>query len=161
MFDTIEPWHWWVAAMAFVAVEVFAPGVLFLWLGIAAALVGFGLLAFPDLDIGIQVLAFGVLSVVSLVIGRTYVRRHPIETADPTLNRRGAALVGRVLTLVEPIRDGAAGRVKVGDTSWRAQGPGDRTLAAGSRVRVVAVSGASLVVEAAEDGFGAVEPPGQ
>ena len=144
----IEPWHWWVAAAAFVAIEVFAPGVVFLWLGIAAAVVGFGLLAVPDAAFEMQVLAFGLLSVLAVIAGRSYVRRHPIKTADPKLNRRGAELVGQTLVLVEPMTDGVGGRVRVGDGYWRAEGGG--SLRVGTRVRVVGVAGASLVVEPAD-----------
>ena len=141
----VEPWHWWVAAAAFIAIEVFAPGVVFLWLGIAAAVVGFGLLAVPDAGFGMQLLAFALLSVLAVVVGRSYVRRHPIKTADPKLNRRGAELVGRVLVLVEPMTDGTGGRVRVGDGYWRAEGGG--SLRVGTRVRVIGIAGASLVVE--------------
>ena len=154
----VEAWHWWVAAAALTVVEVFAPGVLFIWLAIGAAVVGAVLLAVPTLAIELQVLLFGVLSVVAVVIGRSYLRRHPVHSDDANVSRRGAQLIGQVFKLAEPISDGAGGRVRVGDTFWRAEGKG--SIRADTRVRVIAVSGASLVVEPADATEGAAFEPG-
>ena len=38
--EGIEFWYWWVAAVVFVVIEILAPGFVFIWLGIAAAVVG-------------------------------------------------------------------------------------------------------------------------
>lgn len=149
----VEAWHWWVAAAVLVVIEVFAPGVLFIWLAIGAALVGFVLLAVPTLAVEFQLLLFGVLSVVAVLMGRSYLRRHPVHSDDANVSRRGHQLVGQVYRLTEPITDGTGGRVRVGDGYWRAEGTGN--IRADTRVRVVAVKGASLVVEPAET---AVEP---
>lgn len=62
---------------------------------------------------------------------------------DPTLNRAGATLIGRAVTVIEPIENGR-GKVQVADTVWLAEGP---ELPAGARVRVVAVRDVVLRVE--------------
>ena len=31
-FDQIEFWYWWIAAVAFAAIEVFAPSAAFIWM---------------------------------------------------------------------------------------------------------------------------------
>jgi membrane protein implicated in regulation of membrane protease activity len=62
--------------------------------------------------------------------------------SNPFLNRRAAALVGRVFTLEKPIVDGS-GTVRIDDTIWRVAGP---DAPAGSRVKVVQVDGANLTV---------------
>jgi membrane protein implicated in regulation of membrane protease activity len=61
------------------------------------------------------------------------------------LNRRGAQLVGQVFPLESAIVDGR-GRLKIGDAFWRAEG---RDMPEGTRVRIVAVEGGSVRVEAA------------
>ena len=38
--EEIEFWHWWVAAIGLIVVEVFAPGTVALWMGVSAAVVG-------------------------------------------------------------------------------------------------------------------------
>ena len=142
----IEFWYWWVAAAVLVAIEVFAPGVVFLWLGLAAAVVGLLAWLLPELAVEYQMLAFAVLSVIAIVAGRAFVRRVPIKTEDPLLNRRGDQYVGQILTLIEPIANGS-GRAKVGDTIWSVEGP---DLKAGTKVQVIGRSGTRLKVERVE-----------
>ena len=95
-------WEWWILGAALVVLEVFAPGVIFLWMGIAAGVVGLIVLAAPAMEWEIQVLIFAALSVVSVFVARRYLKRKPIETDHPNLNRRGQDLIGRVFTLDEP-----------------------------------------------------------
>ena len=67
------------------------------------------------------------------------------DSDAPLLNRRADQYVGRTFTLTEPIENGY-GTVRVGDSRWRVSGPAHP---AGGTVRVVAVDGATFVVEAA------------
>ena len=94
-----------------------------------------------------QILIFGVLSAVVIVLNRIYLQRRPIETDRPQLNRRGEQYVGRTFTLDSPISNGR-GRVRVDDTTWRVQG---KDAVAGAKIIVTGVDGASLVVEVTSD----------
>jgi membrane protein implicated in regulation of membrane protease activity len=141
----IEFWWWWTLGAALLAVEILAPGFFFLWFAASAVVVGFLLLALPDLGWGLQLVLFAVLGVAALAIGRPLFRRPPPQSDHPTLSRRGEAYVGRQLTLTDPIRDGV-GWAKVDDSRWRVAGP---DLPAGSHVRVVGVQGTTLQVEPA------------
>lgn len=142
-------WHWWIAAAVFGVLEMAVPGVVFLWIGLAAAATGFVVLAAPMLgwapEVGGQLLAFAVLGLVAVAAGRRLWRNRPGDPRHPTLNRRGAELIGRTLPLERAIASGQ-GRVKVGDTLWLVRGP---DLPVGASVRVVGIDGATLVVEAA------------
>ncbi len=129
--------------MVLVILEIFSPAAFFLWMGIAAGLVGFLLLAVPDVGWVSQVLAFAVLSVLSIVLGRSYLARHPIKTDQPTLNRRGEQYIGRVFTLDAAVVNGV-GKIRVDDTSWKVNGP---DCPAGSTVRVTGVDGTVLLIE--------------
>ena len=139
-----EFWHWWVLAVILLALEVAAPGTFFLWLAVAAGVVGLVVLVLPDLYWQIQVLLFAVAGIAAVAAWRLYARRLPQTTDDPTLNRRGEQYVGQVFHLAEPITDGR-GRMKVADTVWRVAGP---DLPAGTKVRVVGVEGTVLRVSA-------------
>jgi len=141
----VEFWHWWVLAVLLILLEVLAPGTFFLWLGIAAAVVGLLLVVIPDLGWQLQVLIFAVLAVAAVFAGRAWLKRHPVKTEDSGLNRRGDALIGQIYVLAEAIQTGR-GAVRVADTVWRAEGP---DLPKGARVRVIAVQGTTLKVEAA------------
>ncbi|WP_459873423.1 NfeD family protein [Endothiovibrio diazotrophicus] len=141
----VEFWHWWVAGLLLATLEVFAPGVVFIWLGLAAGVVGVLLWALPDLAWEYQISAFAVLSVVAVVLARLYLRRRPLQTDRPLLNRRGEQYVGRRLTLEQAIVNGT-GWVRVDDSRWKVTGP---DLPAGTTVKVVAVDGVVLSIEAA------------
>ena len=136
-------WHWWILGSGLIILELFAPGTFFLWLGISAFLVGGLAFLLPFMAWQFEVVLFAVLTVASVVLWRKHLLKSPIETDRPFLNRRGAQLVGRTFTLVEPIINGR-GKVKVGDSFWRVEGedsPADRP------VKVVSVAGVLLKVE--------------
>lgn len=144
-FSTLLFWHWWVLALILVILEMVMPGFFLLWIGIAAGITGLLLLLVPTSPWQLQFVVFGVLAIGSIVAARYYIRRNPIETDDRTLNRRGEQYVGRVFTIDEAIINGI-GKVRVGDSVWRAAGP---DLPAGERVKVVGVDGTMLKVEKA------------
>ncbi len=140
-----SPWFWWGMALALFAAEALLPGAFLLWLGFAAVATALLALALP-IDPVTQWFLFGVLGLVAVGIGWTQRRRINTQPEDhPLLNRRGAQLVGQVFALETAIVDGR-GRLKIGDAFWRAEGP---DLPEGARVRIVAVDGSSVRVEAA------------
>lgn len=73
----IQFWHWWVLAGMLVLLELTAPVFFFLWLGFAAAAVGFLLLVFPSIPVKVQLALFGLLSVIALIAWRRYRKMHP------------------------------------------------------------------------------------
>jgi membrane protein implicated in regulation of membrane protease activity len=143
--EQAEFWHWWIAAIAFVVIETFAPGAIFLWMGVAAGIVGLILLIFADLGWEYQFLIFALFTVVTAVGWRAYLRRHPTESDRPTLNRRGEQYVGRTFTLEDAIVNGQ-GKITVDDSTWKIEGD---DLPAGTKIQVTGVEGTVLKVEAA------------
>jgi len=139
----VEFWHWWVLALVLLVLEVFSPAAFFLWLGISAGIVGLLLWVLPGIPWDYQLLLFSVLSVTTIVVWRSYLRRHPTRTDRPKLNRRGEQYVGRVFTLESPIVNGA-GKIRVDDTTWKITG---EDCEPGARVRVNGVDGVILLVE--------------
>lgn len=67
MLSHIVFWHWWVLAGLLLIVEMSAPSFFFLWLGIAAAAVGFLVLVFPLMPFAMQFITFGVLSIIAAI----------------------------------------------------------------------------------------------
>ena len=141
--EGITYWHWWILAAALIILEVFAPGAFFLWLGIAAGVIGGLIYLLPSLDWEYQVLIFSVLSVVSILVWRKYFRITPEQTDEPALNRRGEQYVGRVFTLSEPIVNNM-GKSRVDDTTWKIRGD---DCPVGTRVEVTGVDGTIFEVE--------------
>jgi inner membrane protein len=136
-------WHWWVLGIGLIVLEVLSPGVFFLWIGIAAVLVGLLLLGLPHLTWEWQLLAFALFSVAAIALQRAWLVRHPIETDRPTLNRRGAQYLGRVFTLDAPIVDGV-GKIRVDDTTWKVRG---QDCPGGTKITVTGVDGVVLLVD--------------
>lgn len=146
MLEQLDYWHWWVIGIILIILELFLPGAFFLWMGIAAGVVGMILLISPEMGWQYQFIVFAVVSVVSIVVWRIYLIKHPTVTDKPTLNMRGEQYVGRVFTLAEPIVNGI-GKLKVDDTMWKIEGKDCDT---GTKVRVYKTDGALLKVEVVE-----------
>ncbi len=139
-------WHWWILASVLLILELTSPVFVFLWLGFASAAVGFLLLVFPSLPVEVQLVLFGVLSVVAVLAWRRYREIHPPQSDQPLLNRRGQQYTGRIFTLKNAIVNGV-GKVEVDDSSWRVKGP---DLPAGTRVEVTGVDGVVFIVSRAD-----------
>lgn len=139
-------WYWWVAAVLLLTVEMLAPGFFFMWMAISAFIVGCIVLLIPAASADVQLLLFSVLAVVSILVWNRMVKPIPAETDHPLLNKRGAQYIGRVFTLQEAIVNGG-GKIKVDDSIWKVRG---KDCSAGSRVRVIAVTGTVLEVRKLE-----------
>ena len=146
LLRNLAPWHWALLGIVLVILEILAPGIYLLWLGIAAGLVGGLLWLFPELGWQAQFIAFAILSIASVALGRAWLARNPSPTDELTLNRRGEQYIGRVVTLEEPIVNGL-GKIRLDDTTWKIEGP---DCEAGSRVRISGTEGVVLRVEKAE-----------
>ncbi len=136
-------WHWLLIGVLLIILEVFSPGAYLLWLGLAAGATGILTLFVPDLSWQVQSLIFAAFSLGSVLAVRQWLRKHPIKTDQPTLNRRGEHYVGREFTLQTPIEHGQ-GKIRVDDTRWKIHGEDSPV---GSRVRVVGVDGVVLEVK--------------
>ncbi len=142
LLKTLGPWNWLILAALLFAIETVLPGVHLMWFGVAALIVGvLGLMT--GLAWEWQLIAFAILSVITVFLARKYARSSHAESDTPDLNVRGAEYVGRIVTVEEPIR-GGRGKVRVGDTLWLAEGPESPS---GSRVRIKGVNGTVLIIE--------------
>jgi len=141
-------WGWIVVGLALMALEVLAPGAFLVWLGMAAVVTGV-LSALVPLSFDWALLAFAVLALLAVLVGRTFNQRRAVtEGGNLFINNRAQALVGRVFALDGPIENGT-GRVRVDDTVWRVQGADAPT---GTPVRVVGFEGSTLKVVPIEVG---------
>lgn len=134
---------WAAIALLLFAAEALAPGAFMLWLGFAAVAVFLGVLLVPGIPVLAQAAAFIVLGFVSIQVYRKWFRARERQSDQPALNRRTAALVGRVVTLEHAIVDGR-GRVQIADAFWEVTGP---DLPAGAHVRIVGADAMTLQVE--------------
>lgn len=142
-----EPALWWLSfGIALLIAEMFTGTLLFLFMGAATFLVAvIVFLIAPPL--WAQYLIYGVALVAAVVIWRRF-RPNPGDKVEQRaaaegLNNRLAAYIGRELILEEAIVNGQ-GRVRLDDSFWNVTG---HDAEAGTRVRVVSLSGIVLNVE--------------
>ena len=137
---------WAAFALVLFAAEAVLPGAFMLWLGFAAAAVFVAVWLLPvEVPLLAQVAAFVVLGFVSIRVYQRWFRGRERDSDQPALNRRTAALVGRVVPLERAIVDGR-GRVQIADAYWEVSGP---DLPIGAAVRIVGGDAMSLQVEPA------------
>ena len=142
-FLDIEPHYAWLALGLLLAIgEMAIPGVFLIWMAGAAIVVGLLAWVLP-IGLPVQVLLFGVLSIIAAFTGKRYFGRHPIVSADPKMNLRGERVVGETVVVTQAI-EGGAGRVRLGDSEWIAHGA---DAPPGTRLRVAGHDGTVLVVE--------------
>ena len=133
---------WIGAGLVLMVLERALPGAFLLWLGLAA--IGTGLLDRAlGLDFASLVMAFAILSAISIALGLALRRRR----RPSTINAPGSGLIGREATSLS--FTGREGRVRLGDSDWSARLAPGTALNAG-RLVVVAVDGTVLVVRPIE-----------
>jgi membrane protein implicated in regulation of membrane protease activity len=142
-FESLGIWSWFVVGALLLGCEIFVPGTFILWLGFAAVGVGLVVLLF-DIGWQSQLLAFGALSIVFVLMWWKFVRGRAGASDQPMLNRRAERHVGREFVLDAPIISGR-GQVRIDDANWRIKGD---DMPAGTRIRISGTEGALLLVEA-------------
>ena len=142
--DGIDPaWFWLIGGVVLLIAEVIAPGFFLIFIGAAAIATGlFALLL--GLGTVLQLALFALYALLAVMIGKRFYANHHSPGADPLLNDPARRLVGKVVTVVDPVDD-HAGRVRLGDSEWSARGG---PAAVGERVRITGVDGNCLKVEA-------------
>lgn len=140
----MSQWIFWVAGgLVLLGLEIFVPGAFLMWIGLGALGTG-GLVWLTGFGFAPQVVAFAVLSGVSVAIGLKL--RRPVRR----LNTQTAGLVGRPATAIA--FDGRAGRVRLGDSDWAARVPHDvAPPEVGAHLRVSDVDGTTLIVRPDKD----------
>lgn len=140
----IEAWHWGVAAVVFLILELLASGIYMMWMGIAAVVVAIISYIFPELLWYWEGMIWCVISIGTVYVWRSYRKVNPKETDDPVLNKRAEACIGRTVTIDKPLESGRT-RVKLGDTTWSAESEED--LSVGDNCKVIAIDNSTLVLE--------------
>jgi membrane protein implicated in regulation of membrane protease activity len=143
LFGEYEFHYTWLALGLVLAVaEMAIPGVFLIWMAGAALVTGLVAWIVP-IGVPLQIVMFAVLSILAVFMGRRYIASHPVVSADPKMNDRGARVVGETVVVTQAI-EGGSGRVKLGDSEWLAKGA---DAPVGTRLRVAGHDGVVLVVE--------------
>ena len=141
----LTPAVWIIAGLVLAALEMFVPGLVVIWFGVAA--VATGILAIFVHNQYVQFGVFVVLSGLMVVFSQRIARRITHSEPEPVGANRWVGVSGRV---VADIRPPEFGRVKVQGEEWRATAA--CVIPAGGTIRVVEVAGTHLVVESVKEG---------
>jgi len=140
----LNHWTWFVIGLILVGLEILAPGVVFLWMAIASAIVGAIVYFIPQMAWEMQFIVFSVLSIISVIAGRQYLAKNPLETEDNNLNKRGEQYIGQIHSLDRDMKNGES-KIRIGDSLWKVRGDFEAT--GGEAVRITDTEGTVLMVE--------------
>jgi membrane protein implicated in regulation of membrane protease activity len=141
--DVDPAWLWLIGGVVLLIAEVIAPGFSLIFIGAAAILTGVVTLL-AGFGVAVQLGLFVILAFLAVKVGgRNFYASRYDYTSHPELNRPEQRLLGKVVTVSQPV-DSNGGRVRLGDSEWSARGG---PAAIGERVRIVDIDGNCLKVE--------------
>jgi len=140
-------WHWIVFGIGLMLLEIVLPSFTALWFGAGAVLVGLLLSLFPTMSTTLQVVLWTTFSILLTFLWFKYLKPLAIDKTKAGLSRE--AIVGEVGQVLSPPTDERRGKMRfpapiLGSDEW--QFISQDELAIGDRVRVIDVSGNSLIV---------------
>lgn len=143
---TPEWWHWMIAGLGLVLLELAIPAFFVIWFGLGAMLVALVLFVSADLSLTTQISLWIVASLVMVVLWFRVFKRSQHRTLSGTADGEVIGEVGLLVSAVAPFQQG---RVRfqgpvLGSDEWVCLA--DSTIAAGERVRVVAIEGSFVRV---------------
>lgn len=134
---------WLIAAIIFAVIEALTMGLATIWF--AGGAIAAMLLALINLNIGIQVVGFLVVSVVLLVFTRKlFVGK--LKTGEVKTNVD--ALIGKRAIVTTEIKPLSTGIIKIGGQEWTAISENnDEIIASGETVVIIDIQGVKAVVK--------------
>ena len=141
-----EWWTWVVGGIALILAELAIPSFFIVWFGLGAVLVGLLMLALPQLSLTAQLALWTVASLAMVVLWFRVFKRSFFKTRVGTADGEVIGEVGVLVSAVAPFERGKVRfqRPLLGSEEWACLA--DAAIAAGERVRVVAVEGSYLKV---------------
>ena len=141
-----EWWTWVVGGIALILAELAIPSFFIVWFGLGAILVGLLMLALPHLSLTAQLAVWTAASLAMVVLWFRVFKRSFYRTRIGTAD---GGVIGEIGVLVSAVAPFERGKVRfqrplLGSEEWVCLA--DAAIAAGERVRVVAVEGSYLKI---------------
>ena len=140
-----EWWHWIVGGIVLVLAELVIPSFFIVWFGLGALLTGLLTLAF-GLAVTAQLATWTLASLAMVVLWFRVFKQSFVKTRIGTADGEVIGEIGLLVGAVAPFERGKVRfqRPVLGSEEWVCLA--DTAIAAGERVRVVAVEGSFLKV---------------
>lgn len=144
-----EWWHWIVGGIVLMLVELAVPSFFIIWFGLGALLVGLLTLLAPGLSITIQLALWTLASLAMLALWFRVFKQGLHKTRAGLAEGEAIGEIGLLVAAVAPFERGKVRfqRPVLGSEEWACLA--DQAIAAGERVRVIAIEGSFLKVVAA------------
>ncbi|MDY0013146.1 MAG: NfeD family protein [Rhodocyclaceae bacterium] len=142
----LEWWHWAVGGIALILAELAVPAFFIIWFGLGALLVALALLLAPHLSLTSQAALWTLSSLAMVVLWFRVFKTGFHKTLIGTAAGEVIGEVGLLMGAVAPFQRGKVRfqRPILGGEEWECLA--EETIAAGERVKVVAVEGSYLKV---------------
>ena len=139
-------WTWLVGVFALVLAELAIPSFFIVWFGAGALLVGMLMLAVPGLSLTAQLATWTLASLAMVVLWFRVFKPGFRKTRVGSADGEVIGEVGLLVTAVAPFQRGKVRfqRPVLGSDEWVCLA--DTAIAAGERVKVVAVEGSFLKI---------------
>ena len=140
-----EWWYWIVGGIALVLAELIIPSFFIVWFGLGALLTGLLALVF-DLSVTAQLATWTLASLAMVGLWFRVFRQSFVKTRVGTADGEVIGEIGLLVSAVAPFERGKVRfqRPVLGSEEWVCLA--DAAIAAGERVKVVAVEGSFLKV---------------
>ncbi|HEX5673828.1 MAG TPA: NfeD family protein [Azonexus sp.] len=140
-----EWWHWIVGGIVLVLAELVIPSFFIVWFGLGALLTGLLTLAF-DLSVTAQLATWTLASLAMAGLWFRVFKQSFVKTRVGTADGEVIGEIGLLVSAVAPFERGKVRfqRPVLGSEEWVCLA--DAAIAAGERVKVVAVEGSFLKV---------------
>lgn len=140
-----EWWHWIVGGIVLVLAELVIPSFFIVWFGLGALLTGLLALAF-DLSLTAQLATWTLASLAMVGLWFRVFKQSFVKTRSGTADGEVIGEIGLLVSAVAPFERGKVRfqRPVLGAEEWVCRA--DTAIAAGERVKVVAVEGSFLKV---------------
>jgi len=132
-------WVWLALAIIFIVIEIFAPGFIFACFVIGS--VAAGVTATMSDSYLLQIIVFAVVSMVLIPLTRPLANK--ITKPSPVISNVDG-LIGKTGYVKNEVSD-TAGQILIDNQIWQARS--DNTIGVNTKVRIIAVEGATMRVE--------------
>lgn len=134
---------WLCIGIAAVVIELLTPTALIsIWFACGAVIAG--LLSFAGVDLVIQIVAFFVVSFVTMLIVRPIATRY---LRGNTVATNADRIIGSIGTVTREIVEEHWGEVYVNSSYWSAISVENERIEKGKKIKVLAIEGAKLIVK--------------
>lgn len=145
----MEWWHWIVGGIVLILAELAIPSFFVVWFGLGALVTGLLALALPDLSLTVQTATWTAASLAMVFLWFRVFRPGVHKTR---IGQAEGEAIGEIGLLVSAVAPFVRGRVRfqrpvLGSEEWACLA--DAPIAAGERVKVVAVEGSFLKISKA------------